>query len=70
MTDVTVVHKPAREVPADAKLVVVHKGLARTAAAAAPNAVVLAFKMFLNDPVIDQLVKSLVEKTEIVSTEA
>ena len=69
VTDVTVVHKPAREVPADAVLVVVHKGLARTAAKAAPNAVVLAFKMFLNDPVIDQLVKSLVEKTEIVSTE-
>ena len=65
ITDVVVVHKPAREIPADAQVVVVHKGLAKTARAKAPNAVVLAFNHFLNDPVFDKLVKSLVEKTEI-----
>jgi PTS system mannitol-specific IIC component len=70
ITDVVVVHKPAREIPADAPVVVVHKGLAKTAAAKAPGAVVLAFNHFLNDPIFDQLVKSLVEKTEIISTEA
>jgi mannitol-specific phosphotransferase system IIBC component len=68
--DVVVVHKPAREIPADAQVVIVHKGLAKTARAKAPNAVVLAFNHFLNDPIFDRLVKSLVEKTEIVSTEA
>jgi mannitol-specific phosphotransferase system IIBC component len=29
VTDVTVVHKPVREIPADAQVVVVHKGLAK-----------------------------------------
>ena len=51
-------------------VVVVHKGLAKTAHAKAPNAVVVAFNHFLNDPVFDKLVKSLVDKTDIVSTEA
>ena len=69
ITDVTVIHKPAREIPLDAQIVVVHKGLAKMARSKAPNAVVLAFNNFLNDPIFDRLVKSLVEKTEIVSTE-
>lgn len=69
ITTVTVVHKPAREIPADAQVVVVHKGLAKTAHAKAPNAVVLAFNHFLNDPIFDRLVKSLAEQTDIVSTE-
>jgi mannitol-specific phosphotransferase system IIBC component len=68
--NVTVVHKPVREIPTDAQVVVVHKGLAKTAQAKAPKAVVLAFSHFLNDPIFDKLVKSLVDKTEIVSTEA
>lgn len=70
ITNVTVIHKPAREIPADAQLVVVHKGLAKVARSKAPNAVVLAFNHFLNDPVFEKLVKALVEKTEIVSTDA
>ncbi|MBI5951473.1 MAG: hypothetical protein HY865_07430 [Chloroflexi bacterium] len=69
VADVVVVHKPAREIPVDAQVVVVHKGLAKTVRAKAPNAVILAFNHFLNDPIFDKLVKSLVEKTEIASTE-
>lgn len=69
ITNVVVTHKPAREIPADAELVLVHKGLAKVARAKAPNAVVLAFEHFLNDPVVDRLVKALVENTEIVSSD-
>jgi mannitol-specific phosphotransferase system IIBC component len=69
IADVTVVHKPVREVPADAQVVVVHKGLAKTAASKAPNAVVIAFNHFLNDPAFDKLVKAFVDKTDIVSTD-
>src|SRR3972149_3838498 len=65
ISDVVVVHKPAREIPADAQLVIVHKGLAKTAMAKAPNAVVLAFNHFLNDPVFDRLPTSPSEKTDI-----
>lgn len=69
ITNVTVVHKPAREIPADAQVVVVHKGLAKTAANRAPNAVVVAFNHFLNDPAFDKLVKAFVDKTDIVGTD-
>jgi len=69
ISDVVVVHKPVREIAADTQLVVVHKGLAKTAHTKAPNAVVLAFNHFLNDPIFDKLVKSIVDKTDITSTE-
>jgi mannitol-specific phosphotransferase system IIBC component len=65
--DVTVVHTPAREIPANAQVVVVHKGLAQVVHAKAPNAVVVVFNHFLNDPVFDQLVKALADKSEITS---
>ena len=69
VADVNVVHKPVREVPADAQVVVVHKGLAKSAANKAPNAVVVAFSHFLNDPIFDKLVQAFVEKTDIVGTD-
>src|SRR5512143_482215 len=68
VTDVVVVHKAAREIPADAQLVIVHKGLAKVARTKAPNAVVVAFNHFLNDPVFDKVVKALADKTDIVAT--
>jgi len=69
INDVTVVHKPVREVPATAQVIVVHKGLAKTAAGKAPNAVVIAFNHFLNDPAFDNLVKAFVDKADIVGTD-
>lgn len=68
--DIAIIPKPVHEIPVDAQIVVVHKGLARIARAMTPNAVVLVFDHFLNDPVFDKLVKSLVEKTDIASTDA
>lgn len=64
---VKVVHKPARAVPADAKLVLVHKGLAGVIRERVPNAVVVSFKMFMNDPVFDQVVSAFVNGEEIAS---
>ena len=69
INDVTVVHKPVREIPANAQVVVVHKGLAKSASLKAPNAVVIAFNHFLNDPAFDKLVKAFVDKTDIVGTD-
>jgi mannitol-specific phosphotransferase system IIBC component len=69
ITDVSVVHKPAREIPADAQVVVVHKGLAKVAQSKAPNAVVIAFNHFLNDPAFDKLVKAIVDKSEITGSD-
>ncbi len=65
--DVTVLHKPARGIPADAKLVIVHKGLAKTAQKKAPDAVVVAFNHFFNDPVFDQVVDAFVSGGDLTS---
>lgn len=66
ITTVTVKHLPAREVPATAKVVIVHKGLAKVVQAKAPEAVVVAFNHFLNDPQFDMVVNAFVDGTEIV----
>jgi mannitol-specific phosphotransferase system IIBC component len=63
---VNVIHKPVRSVPANSKVVVAHKGLANFARQQAPNAVVIAFSQFLNDPVFDQLVQALKDGSDIV----
>jgi mannitol-specific phosphotransferase system IIBC component len=62
---VNVIHKPVRSVPDGAKVVVVHKGLAKFARERAPNAVVIAFSQFLNDPVFDQVVQKLKNGDEL-----
>jgi mannitol-specific phosphotransferase system IIBC component len=64
--NVNVVHKPVRSVPADAKVIVAHKGLASFARQQAPNAVVIAFSQFLNDPVFDRLIAALKSGGDIV----
>ncbi|MBN2499844.1 MAG: hypothetical protein JXB38_03695 [Anaerolineales bacterium] len=65
--DIKVVHKPAREIPANAQLVVVHEGLSKVALSKAPDAVVVAFKHFLNDPLFDKLVSAFVNAEDISS---
>jgi mannitol-specific phosphotransferase system IIBC component len=63
---VKVVHKPARSIPGDAQLVVVHKGLAKTVRSKAPNAVVVTFNHFLKDPAFDRIVQAFVDNTDIL----
>lgn len=67
ISDIEVVHKPAREIPEDAQLIVVHQGLAKVVKNKAPNAVVVAFKQFFNDPVFDNLVVAFSKGEEIRS---
>ncbi|MDX1414646.1 MAG: hypothetical protein R3293_10675 [Candidatus Promineifilaceae bacterium] len=67
VSNVKVVHKPARGIPKDAKVVVVHKSLAGVAQNAAPDAVVVTFSMFLNDPAFDTIVQSFAANGDVVS---
>lgn len=67
---VKVIHTAAREIPEDAKLVVVHKGLAKFAKTKVPNGVVVAFSQFLNDPIFVKLVQTFVDGGVIESTES
>ncbi len=64
---VKVIHKPARDVPADAKLVIVHKGLSKVVMGKVPDAVVVTFNHFLNDPAFDKVVQAFVDGTEITA---
>ncbi len=69
VSHVQVIHKAARDVPADAKLVIVHKGLAKVVRGKVPNAVVITFSHFLKDPAFDLLVKSFKDDLEITDTQ-
>ncbi|MCW1970568.1 MAG: PTS lactose transporter subunit IIB [Anaerolineae bacterium] len=68
VTGITVIHMPAREVPANAPLIVVHKGLSKLVRIKAPDAVVVTFNHFLNDPAFDKLVKTFVEKGTVTAS--
>jgi PTS system mannitol-specific IIC component len=57
--DVRVVHSPVNQIPADTDVVVAHEGLAARARSAAPQAVVLTFRNFLNNAASDLLVRQL-----------
>jgi mannitol-specific phosphotransferase system IIBC component len=66
---VTVVHARVNEIPPDTDVVIAHEGLAERARKAAPQAVVLSFKNFLNNTASDQLIKQLTAG-ETVSSDA
>jgi PTS system mannitol-specific IIC component len=57
--DVRVIHSPVNQIPADTDVVVAHEGLAARARSAAPQAVVLTFRNFLNNAASDLLVRQL-----------
>lgn len=57
--DVRVVHTPVNQIPPDTDVVIAHEGLAERARKAAPNAVVLTFRNFLNNPATELLVRRL-----------
>jgi len=62
---VAVEHVSVNELPADATLVLTHADLAVRARATAPHAVVVEFRMFLGDPVFDEVETAIKEGREI-----
>lgn len=64
---IEVIHVAARDIPANAQIVIVHRGLVKVAIAKAPEAVILAFNQFLNDPIFDQVVSAFLQKGDITS---
>lgn len=68
VSGVKVVHKAARAIPANAQVIIVHKGLAKVVRSKAPDAVVVTFSQFLNDPAFDRVVHAFTENGEIVDT--
>ena len=68
VTGVTLAHKPARAVSEDTPLIVVHKSLSKVARRKAPNAVIITFDFFMNDPAFDKLINAFVNDELIVNT--
>lgn len=57
--NVEVVHAAVHAIPKDADVIIAHTGLAKRAQDVAPNAVVIPFMNFVNNPVYEDLVRKL-----------
>ena len=65
ITNINVVHSATAAIPKNAQLIICHNGLKKSVQAKAPNAVVVGFNLFFNDPILDKIVKALAANTEI-----
>lgn len=63
---IKVTHSPVHGIPSDADVVVTHQGLATRVKQVAPQAAVVPFKTFLNDPALTQLVNTLAAGDDVV----
>lgn len=65
VSNINVVHSATATIPSTAQFIVCHNGIKKSVQAKAPNAVVIGFNLFFNDPIFDKLVKAFVANTEI-----
>lgn len=65
--DITVVHSPVSQIPDSVDVVVTHHGLAAQAKQKAPEAAIVPFTMFFNDPAVKQVVETLAAGQPVVS---
>ena len=63
---IKVSHAPVHGIPADADIVVTHAGLAARVKQVAPEAAVVPFRTFLNDPALIKLVNTLAAGEDVV----
>jgi mannitol-specific phosphotransferase system IIBC component len=62
---VTVEHTPVNSIPADADVVVVHKGLAERARVSAPQTVIVPVQVFIGDPAVNAIVAAVKNGTDL-----
>lgn len=62
---VTVEHTPVNSIPADADVVVVHKGLADRARVSAPDKVIVPVQVFIGDPAVGAIVAAVKNGTDL-----
>ena len=66
--DVKVVHAPVQQIPDGTDVVLTHQGLAAQAKTKAPEAAIVPFTMFMNDPAVKSVVEKLKAGEPIVSS--
>jgi mannitol-specific phosphotransferase system IIBC component len=69
ITDVTIEHSATTTLPSDTPFIVCHKQLIDSARDKAPDAVIVGFDLFFNDPIFDELTQAFLDGAEIVGTE-
>lgn len=62
---VTVEHTPVNSIPADADVIVVHRGLADRARASAPEKVIVPVQVFIGDPAVAAIVTAVKNGTDL-----
>lgn len=62
---VTVDYSPVNSIPADADVIVVHKGLAERARGSAPDTVIVAVQVFIGDPAVHAIVTAVKNGTDL-----
>ncbi len=65
VTNVNVVHSATARIPASAQFIICHNGIKKSVQAKAPDAVIVGFNLFFNDPVFDKIVKAIAANTPI-----
>ncbi len=65
---VTIIHSATTTLESDTKFIVCHKQLMESARDKAPDAVVVGFDLFFNDPVFDELTQAFIDGVEITET--
>ncbi len=56
---VTVEHTPVNSIPADADVIICHKGLAARARVSAPDKVIVPIQLFIGDPAVNAVVNAV-----------
>jgi mannitol-specific phosphotransferase system IIBC component len=56
---VIVEHTPVNSIPADADVIVVHRGLADRARVSAPDKVIVTVQLFIGDPAVNAIVAAV-----------
>jgi len=65
LDSVNVIHKAVTVLPKDAKFIICHNGIKKAVKAKAPDAVVVGFNFFFNDPVFDKIIEAFKTGAEI-----
>ncbi len=65
LTDVKIYHKAVTNLDPKTTFIICHEGLKKSVKLKAPDAVVVSFKLFFNDPIFDKLVADIKVGKEI-----
>lgn len=61
LPDIKIYHKAVTNLDPNTPFIICHEGVKKSVKHKAPNAVVVSFKLFFNDPVFDKLVADIKE---------